>query len=434
VVTRRNLCGSLHTVSLKPSSPGPMYSSSPAGLAWAKKLALPAITMGADEQDIFRITLTVGLLAVSIGVYSLGAIVMSVTSPEIIPFMLFGIGACVGGLILVRWKPMHMLVVTSMIFALVTAIWLGITVTQGGLVRSGVNVIWGLVAPMLSMLLFGQREATLWFVVFLVGTVCVVFAPASVFSDPVQSDMTIVVTTTFNLVFFGALMMLAITWFVQLRTIVERQLQEEQARSEALLLNVLPEGVARRLKDGIRIADAHTAVSVLFADLVGFTPLSATLAPHEVLTMLDHLFREFDAVVTQYGVEKIKTIGDCYMIAAGVPHPLDEHAKVLVEVALELLAIIEARDFGGHRIQMRIGIHSGPLTAGVIGEKRLLYDLWGDTVNTASRMESSGVPGRIQISEESADLVKNCFALEERGPIEIKGKGTLRPWLVVGPL
>jgi adenylate cyclase len=303
-----------------PLSPDPTVLTSPVGLGWAKRLANPAIEMGADEQDIFRITLTVGLLAAGIGTFSIAAIVLNIVAPATVPLMVFGACACGGGLAFVRWKPSHTLAVAHMIFALVTIICFATTVVQGGVVTSGANVVWGLAAPLLSMLIFGQREAILWFGLFLAGISGVILAPIHDMAATVPSDANIEAHTVFNLVLFGGLTMVAITWFVQQRAIVEQQLRKERASSEALLINVLPEDVAWRLKDGMRIADAHAAVSVLFADLVGFTPLSTTLAPDEVLTMLDDLFCEFDTLVTKYGVEKIKTIGDCYMMAAGVPH------------------------------------------------------------------------------------------------------------------
>jgi adenylate cyclase len=180
------------------------------------------------------------------------------------------------------------------------------------------------------------------------------------------------------------------------------------------------------------IADHFVEASIVFADVVDFTPLAQRLPPTEVVGLLDRLFTRFDALVEQHGLEKIKTIGDCYMAASGVPEATPDHARRAALLALDMRESIErsavAEGFG---LELRIGINSGPVVAGVIGSKRFLYDLWGDSVNTASRMESHGTPGQIQVTRATYDLLKDEFDCTHRGTIEVKGKGAMETWYVV---
>jgi class 3 adenylate cyclase len=174
---------------------------------------------------------------------------------------------------------------------------------------------------------------------------------------------------------------------------------------------------------GETTARRFDSISVLFADIVGFTPMSAQMDPEEMVGRLNEVFTFFDALAERYGCEKIRTIGDNYMVACGVPVPREDHAKALAAMALEMIAYAEDGP-----LSFRIGINSGPAVAGVIGTKKFQYDVWGDTVNTASRMESHGEPGRIQISEATNTLIENRYATTPRGPIEVKGKGILNTW------
>ena len=213
-----------------------------------------------------------------------------------------------------------------------------------------------------------------------------------------------------------------------------RELEDERDRSEGLLLSILPPPIARRLEDGEKlIADYFDDATVLFADMVGFTQLSSRLKPSKVVEVLDLLFGEFDAIADKHGVEKIKTIGDSYMAVGGVPIRQDDHADRVAKVALEMVPTIEQI---GRRLDLplsaRIGVHSGDVVAGVIGRKKFIYDLWGDTVNTASRMESYGVTGRIQCSDQFRTLLDNSFQFEPRGEIEIKGKGKMPTFFLTG--
>jgi adenylate cyclase len=214
-----------------------------------------------------------------------------------------------------------------------------------------------------------------------------------------------------------------------------KELTAEKATSERLLLNVLPAPIADRLMHGENlIVDRFESVSVLFADIVGFTKLSSTTSPEVLVTMLNELFSTFDRLAAKHGLEKIKTIGDAYMVVAGIPQPIADHAIALSHMALDMNAAIDAyAKRTSSELTIRIGIHSGSVVAGVIGEKKFIYDLWGDTVNTASRMESTGVPGRIHVSETTYMLIREEFELEQRIPIEVKGKGLMTTYLLVGP-
>jgi class 3 adenylate cyclase len=210
------------------------------------------------------------------------------------------------------------------------------------------------------------------------------------------------------------------------------RLDAERTRSERLLHNVLPAPVAERLKAGeARIADRFDDATVLFADLVGFTELAQRLSPESLVGALDEIFSAFDDIAARHGLEKIKTIGDAYMVVGGVPTRRADHAEAVAEMALEMRDVIASGRFGdGHQLALRIGLHSGPLVAGVIGKQKFIYDLWGDTVNTASRMESSGLASAIQVTAASEALLRDRFVLERRGPIAVKGKGELETWLL----
>ncbi|ACY14448.1 adenylate/guanylate cyclase domain-containing protein [Haliangium ochraceum] len=209
-----------------------------------------------------------------------------------------------------------------------------------------------------------------------------------------------------------------------------------QARSASLLRNILPEAIAERLMDeGETVADGFDAVTVMFADVVGFTRLAALRPPIEIVELLHNIVSRFDVLSERYEVEKIKTIGDAYMVAAGLPRPRADHAEAVAEMALEMLEVVAAvSEQTSTPLSIRIGMHTGPVVAGVIGTKKFSYDVWGDTVNVASRMEASSVPGRIQLTDETRHLLMERYEFEERGPIAVKGKGLVRTWFLRGRL
>lgn len=221
--------------------------------------------------------------------------------------------------------------------------------------------------------------------------------------------------------------------FMQSRTIEQQSklLGEEKKKSEALLLNILPETVANRLLSGERtIADYFDSVSVLFADIEGFTSIARRLNPQELVALLNRIFSHFDSLAEVLGLEKIKTIGDAYMVGAGLPHKVEDHAERCFAMAQGMLRILEEENQGlDEKLRLRIGIASGPVVAGVIGQNKFIYDLWGDTVNTASRMESSGVAGEIHITETTMLALGQTAQFVDRGEIEIKGIGKMRTFL-----
>jgi len=239
--------------------------------------------------------------------------------------------------------------------------------------------------------------------------------------------------TILNITVGGSLIFTVLALFAQQREAALADVKVEHERAESLLLNILPGSIAERLKSHPgTIADQFANASVLFADVVDFTPRSEKLTAAEVVDLLDRLFGHFDTLADRYGLEKIKTIGDAYMVAAGVPTPRADHAAALANLALDMVEATSPSGFCGDLdLQLRIGINSGPVVAGVIGRKKFLYDLWGDAVNLASRMESQGTPGRIQVTDGTEHLLRDDFELERRGPVEVKGKGAMETWYLV---
>jgi adenylate cyclase len=215
-----------------------------------------------------------------------------------------------------------------------------------------------------------------------------------------------------------------------------KKLQEEQEKSEQLLLNILPKPVADQLKQGKHIiADNFAEVTVMFADIVNFTELSARLSPTELVELLNTIFSTFDHLAEHHGLEKIKTIGDAYLVVGGLPIPRSDHAEAIANMALDMQEAIANLHIAGLKfdqpLTMRIGINTGPVGAGVIGISKFTYDLWGDTVNTASRMESLGIPGKIQVTTETYERLKDKYTFQSRGTIEVKGKGDMTTYFLM---
>jgi adenylate cyclase len=304
------------------------------------------------------------------------------------------------------------------------------TILVGGLEESSTVLVWSLLAPLGAVAFGSPRRAWPWFGGF-VATILLSVALSEVVR-PEAADLPNGFVRAFdilNIILVSFVAMLLLVTFARGR-------ETAQARVEALLLNVLPAEVAQRLQsDSQAIADHFDDASILFADVVDFTPLSSRLDAREVVGFLDRLFTSFDELVDRYEVEKIKTIGDCYMVAAGVPTQRPDHAQALARLALDMRECakdcLPGRDGRGPRL--RIGISSGPVVAGVIGRRRFLYDLWGDAVNMASRMESHGTPDEIQITRSTWELLRDDFATEPIGLVDVKGKGAVETWRLVGP-
>ncbi|MEP4770443.1 MAG: adenylate/guanylate cyclase domain-containing protein [Roseibium sp.] len=225
-----------------------------------------------------------------------------------------------------------------------------------------------------------------------------------------------------------------VNWMLEQLQVSRRKADEEHERAENLLLNILPASIAEQLKSTEEpIANSHKDVSVLFADLAGFTPLSAKMEPVDLVTMLNGIFSRYDDLTQSLGLEKIKTIGDAYMVAAGLPEYREDHAEAIADMALGMITVTE--EFAvklGVPLQIRIGINTGTVVAGVIGKKKFIYDLWGDTVNIASRMESSGETGMIQVTEATYEKLKDAFVLFRRGTIDVKGRGKMITFVLTG--
>jgi adenylate cyclase len=304
----------------------------------------------------------------------------------------------------------------------------------GGFVEAGGVGLWGILAPLAALVFSDVRSATRWFAAWVV-----VFLASGIAGEiigPVWDPLPGWFTSTMlalNIAVGGTIVFILLAVFARERSDALAALRVEQEKAENLLLNILPSSIADKLKAQTQpIADQFGAASILFADVVDFTPWSERLAPATVVGYLDHLFSRFDDLADRYGLEKIKTIGDCYMVAAGVPTPRPDHARALALMAFDMLEVMHSEDEVGQLgLELRVGINSGPVVAGVIGRKRFLYDLWGDAVNTASRMESHGTAGRIQITRATYELLADEFECEPRGPIPVKGKGEIEAWYLV---
>ncbi|OGP53180.1 MAG: hypothetical protein A2W66_00735 [Deltaproteobacteria bacterium RIFCSPLOWO2_02_56_12] len=312
----------------------------------------------------------------------------------------------------------------------------------GGFAGSGAVIIWSILSPLCALMFYGARWSLPWFaayllLVFVSGIRDLLFVADS---GP-QSITTTVLFFVENLLIVSCILYMTMRYFIRERERAKAALDEEhslllkeQEKSERLLLNILPKPIADRLKaEAATIADGFSEVTILFADIVDFTGLSSHTSPEKLVELLNKVFSMFDQLAEKHGVEKIKTIGDAYMACAGLPVPCAGHAEVIAEMALDMCkALDEFNQERGPSLQIRVGMNSGPVVAGVIGTKKFIYDLWGDTVNTASRMESHGLAGRIQVTAESYALLRDNYTFEERAPLEVKGKGVMRTYLLTG--
>jgi guanylate cyclase len=331
-------------------------------------------------------------------------------------------------LVFARTRSFRFLRAAELAMILVTPA--ALLVALGGLAPSSGVILWSLLAPLGAVVFAGPRQAWAWFSAFAILLVLTI--PLAPLVRPDEATMPEGAVLAFAALNIGVVSLVAFTLVVTFA----REREIAKRRVDALLGNILPDEIAHRLQfEQHAIADHHDEASILFADVVDFTPLSSRLDPREIVGLLDRLFTAFDELADRYDVEKIKTIGDCYMVAAGVPRPRADHAHALVRMALDMHECAR-RCLHPHDdvdLQLRIGISSGPVVAGVIGRRRFLYDLWGDTVNMASRMESHGAPGAIQITRTTWELVKDDFEAVPRGLVPVKGKGDVEAWHLVGP-
>lgn len=312
---------------------------------------------------------------------------------------------------------------------LLTAVLIGVSaggvnifvhVALGGFAYSGGALFFGVTLTASAALLLGKRAAQIAGMVY--GVLAVVFG----FLEQTLQEGRAAPDPRLTSVLFALILLTNLAVVPPLFVYLMGKVRAERDRAESLLLNMLPAEVARELKlNGSTTPKRFESMSVLFADIVGFTPISSRMSPEEVVENLNTVFTHFDRLADKHGIEKIRTIGDSYMAAAGVPTSRDDHAHALASLALDMLDY--ARE---SRFSFRIGINSGPVVAGVIGAHKFQYDIWGDTVNTAYRMESHGETGRVQITDATRELIKDKFPTTPRGPVEIKGKGVMNTWFV----
>ncbi len=296
----------------------------------------------------------------------------------------------------------------------------------GGVFASGFVMAWAFCGPTVALVFFSVKRSLPWFVLYLINLfISVLFNDYFASHGPVVAESTRLFFFIMNVSFSSTVVFIFAGYYVAAAN-------RERAKANALLLNVLPKEIAPILKaSNATIAEHYDSASVLFADIVGSTPLFSDMEPAAAVDWLNDIFSMFDELVDKYQLEKIRTIGDNYMVASGVPTPRPDHAQALIHLSLDMLHSLEQLPSrNGKRIDFRLGINSGPLVAGVIGKTKFHYDLWGDAVNIASRMESHGEAGQVHITDETYRLIKHEFNCAPRGTIEIKGKGEMETYFV----
>lgn len=313
----------------------------------------------------------------------------------------------------------------NVLILMVLAFPAAIEVSLGGLAGASAALVFAFLGPVLALLGLGPRRATAWFVAFAVVVIGVILL------DPPVSSRIPIQPYPMRLVWYAANLLVPLGFTFALLRYTDVRRRRAEARSQELLTNAIPASIAARLQRGEeRIAESYPETTVLFADLAGFTPWVRSTDPQRVVSFLDTLFTRFDELAAEAGVEKIKTVGDEYMAVAGAPEPRPDHASAALRLALGMLEAVEEARGAGVPLEVRIGLASGPVVGGVIGQRRILFDLWGDTVNIASRMESSGVPGRIHVAPSTRALLNNDHAFEEREPVDVKGLGSMTTYLL----
>lgn len=351
-----------------------------------------------------------GLVYIAAGVRTAGAIPTAYSVMSVANTVLFG---------MYRRYQVYRFTQLTLILLLP---WL-MTISLGGFHNSSAVILWSTLCPLGALVVHDLRAASRWFWVFLV------LLASSAFLQSPGASLPSSMVTCFYVLNIGCVLSVV---FAMLYYFVDKK-NLFQAKSEMLLLNILPIEVSNILKGEYRtIADQYDEASILFADVAQFTPLARSMSPMELVGLLDEVFMCFDLLVEKYQLEKIKTIGDCYMVVAGVPRPRADHAHALARLALDMQACVDEREFRGRRLTFRIGMNSGPVVAGIIGRKKFIYDLWGDAVNMASRMESHGQIKAIQITHATYELIKDDFVCETRGTIDVKGSGAMEIWHILG--
>jgi adenylate cyclase len=355
----------------------------------------------------------------------LAAVGIALERPQLVAAVGFQIVVqCLNLVAFARTRRVGLLIGITIVLGL--SIVLAVQLVLGGVANTGFNLGWALITPMVAVLYFGPERSKPFAVLFaaavLLSLAVDLLRRGTVPALPYPVELGFLVM---NVVIPGIIAFALVRF-------IDGERVRARAESDALLLNVMPSSVAHRLKSGENpIADQFGEASVLFADVVDFTAWARSVPADALVSFLDELFSALDRIVERAGLEKIKTVGDAYMAVAGVPTPRDDHAESLVEVAIAMQrAVLDFSPRFGRRMELRIGIASGPVVAGVIGQRKFHYDLWGDTVNTASRMESTGEPGCIQVTAETWTRVKDRYAWTRRDEVEVKGKGRMTTYLL----
>jgi guanylate cyclase len=398
--------------------------------SWHHLESICTLETDSPEERRSKITLAVitGLCTVASIIW--GTLYYVIFGPALITFITYGFTVVVGTALLIffitkRYNLLLYIFCFMILWNPIAMQW-----ALGGFAASGVLMTWSILAPFCALMFQNIRKAVMWFSAYMV----LLFI--SLYFDDYISQWALPVSHKTSMLFFGLnvigpsfVVFFSMMYFVN-------AFQKEHERSEKLLLNILPPLIAKQLKRGQGIiADGFPEVTILFADIVNFTKLSERTSPQALVVMLNKVFSTFDRLAQRHGLEKIKTIGDAYMVVGGLPEPRIDHAEAIAEMALDMQAEISSLGTEiGEPISIRIGINTGPVVAGVIGIQKFAYDLWGDAVNTASRMESHGKENCIQLTENTYEHLKNNYHCEEQGIIDIKGKGKMKVYFLRGRL
>jgi class 3 adenylate cyclase len=396
-------------------------------------IGIDSQTPASETRQIVFLNAVVLLVLILVGQNIVFGLIYNVPLALLLLFMAHGL--CIG--IVLLWNKLRLYLLARVWFAVAATIFLSsYQVLMGTESRWDVFLV---VCVFLQCLMFPATQRR-WMVAVMIFTGICFFAVDFALNVPPKGLMQNLSASYWsmekagNLVgfLFCGIAMGSVAFQVINRA--ERNLAIERDRSDRLLTNILPVPIAERLKQSHElIADDFAETTVLFADIVGFTRFTETVSPKQLISLLNLVFTKFDDLSQKHRAEKIKTIGDAYMAVAGVPIQSSNHAEQMAALALDMQQVIARHNRDtGQSLQIRIGLHSGPVVAGVIGKQKFAYDLWGDTVNTAARMESHGIPGEIQVTPETQALLKPNYNLEERGWIDIKGKGLLQVYLLKG--
>ena len=332
-----------------------------------------------------------------------------------------------------RYKRFEYFIFTQLVMLLVMPFFMQWAI--GGFAASSGVAIWAILSPVGALMILGTRQSTAWFLLF-IGLAFISWKLNHFFAGNAMPIPTGIKDAFFlmNITGTASILYSVLRYFQGQKERVMISLELEQARSDKLLLNILPAAIAERLKaNDMRIADHYEAVTVMFADLVSFTQMSEKMPPLQLIDLLSQVFLKFDQLAEKYQVEKIKTIGDAYMVISGAPVTCTDHAHRIAAMALEMqyaLNVVAIKT--GVDLHMRIGINTGPVVAGVIGSSKFSYDLWGDTVNMASRMEDTCISDAIQVTQATQSLLKSTYAFSARLGVDVKGKGILDTFILLG--